>query len=97
MPKKKQGVLRILGRNWCFDDVAEATGMGDSTVRKCFHFFCEKFVAVNYTTYVHDSNGVSQTQKVTWTICDGGYDKWRNAALLYCLCERGSELAERGE
>ena len=52
-----KGVLRILGRNWCFDDVAEATGMGETTVRNMFHYFCAKFVAENYTTYVYRPEG----------------------------------------
>ena len=50
---KLLGVLRILGRNWCFDDVAEATGMGESTVRVMFHTFCENFVCHNYNSYIH--------------------------------------------
>ena len=38
------GVLRILGRNWCCDDVAEATGMGETTARRAFLDFCGNFV-----------------------------------------------------
>jgi hypothetical protein len=34
---KLLGVLRMLGRNWICDDVAEATGMGESTVRLAFN------------------------------------------------------------
>ena len=36
---KLLGVLRMLGRNWICDDVAEATGMGESTVRRAFKLF----------------------------------------------------------
>lgn len=49
---KLLGVLRILGRNWCFDDIAEATGMGESTVRKSFIAFTENFVQEYYDTYI---------------------------------------------
>lgn len=54
---KLLGVLRILGRNWCCDDVAEATGMGETTVRRAFLDFCGNFVDNYYDTYVHRPEG----------------------------------------
>ena len=49
---KLLGVLRILGRNWTFDDVAEATGMGETTVRRAFMQFTKNFSINNYDIYV---------------------------------------------
>ena len=49
---KLLAVLRILGRNWNFDDIAEATLMGETTARRAFHTFCENFVREFYSTYV---------------------------------------------
>ena len=54
---KLLGVLRILGRNWCCDDVAEATGMGETTVRRAFLDFCGNFVDNYYDTYIHRPEG----------------------------------------
>lgn len=54
---KLLAVLRILGRNWSFDDIAEATLMGESTARRAFHTFCENFVREYYTVYVHRPEG----------------------------------------
>ena len=56
-PIKLLGVLRILGRGWTFDDVAEATGMGEATVQKSFHLFCSNFVFHYYNTYVYRPEG----------------------------------------
>ena len=50
---KLLSVLRILGRNWNFDDIAEATFMGESTARRAFHTFCENFVREYYSIYVY--------------------------------------------
>jgi hypothetical protein len=50
---KLLGVLRMLGRNWCADDVAEATGMGESTVRTAFNSFRDNFVTEFYETVVY--------------------------------------------
>lgn len=50
---KVLGVLRVLGRGWLFDDVAEATKMDQSTVRRFFHNFCATFVDDFFHTYVH--------------------------------------------
>ena len=49
---KLLALLRILGRNWNFDDIAEATLMGETTARRAFHTFCENFVREFYSTYV---------------------------------------------
>ena len=50
---KMLSVLRILGRNWNFDDIAEATLMGETTARRAFHLFCENFVTHYYDAYVY--------------------------------------------
>ena len=49
---KLLAVLRILGRSWNFDDIAEATLMGETTARRAFHTFCENFVMEFYDIYV---------------------------------------------
>ena len=49
---KLLAVLRILGRNWNFDDIAEATLMGETTARRAFHTFCSNFVKEYYDVYV---------------------------------------------
>ena len=54
---KLLGVLRILGRNWCCDDVAEASGMGESTVRRGFLDFCNNFVENYYDKYIYRPTG----------------------------------------
>jgi hypothetical protein len=59
---KLLGVLRILGRNWCCDDVAEATGMGEATVRKGFLEWCENFVERYYNTYIYRPEGEKLTK-----------------------------------
>ena len=55
---KLLGVLRMLGWNWISDDVAEATGMGESTVRSCFHLFCTNFVNKFYHEFIYRPKGV---------------------------------------
>ena len=47
------GVLRVLGRGVCFDEVAEATGMSEETMRRFFHAFCREFAVRMYETHVH--------------------------------------------
>lgn len=59
---KVLGVLRILGRNWCCDDVAEATGMGESTVRLNFITFCSNFVSRYYDDYIGRPTGDDMTK-----------------------------------
>ena len=54
---KLMGVLRMLGRAWICDDVAEATGMGESTVRLAFRTFTENFVAALYDVYIYRPMG----------------------------------------
>ena len=59
---KVLGILRILGRNWCCDDVAEATGMGESTVRLNFITFCSNFVSRYYDDYIGRPTGDDMTK-----------------------------------
>ena len=54
---KLLAVLRILGRNWSFDDIAEATLMGETTARRAFHTFCGNFVSAYYDSYVQRPTG----------------------------------------
>ena len=55
---KLLGVLRMLGRNWLCDDVAEATCMGESTVRRAFATFTENFVEKYYASTVYRPTGL---------------------------------------
>ena len=55
-------MLRILGRNWLCDDVAEATGMGETTVRRAFLDFCGNFVDSYYSTYIYRPEGEKLTR-----------------------------------
>jgi hypothetical protein len=61
---KLLGVLRILGRNWCCDDVTEATGMGETTVRRGFLDFCANFVDKYYDAYVYRPEGEKLKNKM---------------------------------
>jgi Plant transposon protein len=54
---KVLGILRTLGRNWCCDDVAEASGIGESIVRHNFHTFISNFVERYYDVYIHRPSG----------------------------------------
>jgi len=49
---KMLGVLRILGRGWCLDDVTECSGIAETTMSVFFHEFCSKFVAAYYFDFV---------------------------------------------
>ena len=46
-----------LRKKLVFDDIAEATFMGETTARRAFHTFCENFVNEFYTTYVYRPTG----------------------------------------
>jgi len=46
------GVLRVLGRGWTFDDLDEATAVGEETHRQFFHKFIEFGRAVLFERYV---------------------------------------------
>ena len=87
----------ILGRNWSFDDVAEATRMGESTVRRSFLKFCENFVDKYYTNYVFRPEGIKLKKtmdvysKMGLPGCIGSTDcvhvKWdRCPVQLHHLC-----------
>ena len=54
---KLMGVLRMLGRAWICDDVAEATGMGESTVRLAFRTFTDNLIAAFYDVYIYRPTG----------------------------------------
>ena len=55
-------VLRMLGRNWCSDDIAEATGMGESTAQLLFLTFCKNFVAEFYEATICRPQGEKLTR-----------------------------------
>jgi Plant transposon protein len=95
---KLLGVLRMLGRNWCADDVAEATGMGESTVRTAFNSFCDNFVTEFYETVVCRPEGLKLSKmmdvykRMGLPGCIGSTDcvhvKWdRCPVRLYHLCK----------
>ena len=73
---KMLAVLRILGRNWNFDDIAEATLMGETTARRAFHLFCENFVTHFYDKYVYRPKD-QQLEKVL--------DVFRKMGLPECI------------
>ena len=50
--------LRMLGRNFCADDVAEATCMDESTVRASFNTYCESFVTEFYDSVIYRPEGL---------------------------------------
>jgi hypothetical protein len=50
---KVLGFLRVLGRGWAFDDVAEATDMSEETHRRFFHEFAKKFAEDQFEHWVH--------------------------------------------
>ena len=56
---KLLGVLRMLGRNWICDDIAEATGMVESTVRRAFKSFCDDFVDCFCDQYIYTVQSVT--------------------------------------
>ncbi len=46
------GVLRILGRSWCFDDVAENTKISEEVCRVFFYAFCRRWSLTKYPELV---------------------------------------------
>ena len=46
------GVLRILGRGWCLDDVKESSGISEAAMCEFFHLFCERCVQEYYHDFV---------------------------------------------
>ena len=96
---KLLGVLRVLGRDWKFDDIAKATGMGKSTVRENFHLFTENFVKHYFDVFVCRPSGdklhliMELFKKMGLPGCIGSTDcvhmKWdRCPVYLQILCTR---------
>lgn len=54
---KVLGVLRIIGRNWCVDDVNEASFISERGMNRFFHDFCENFVRHFWNMYVKTPSG----------------------------------------
>ena len=46
------GILRMLGRGWCIDDVCESSGISEETMRSSFHTFNKLFTQSCYSEYV---------------------------------------------
>ena len=51
------GVLRILGRGWCLDDVKESSGISVGAMCEFFRQFCELFGQEYYYDFVKRSEG----------------------------------------
>jgi hypothetical protein len=51
------GVLRILGRGAVFDDIAELSGMSESSALRSFKMFCMNFSRTYYHEYVQVPSG----------------------------------------
>ena len=49
---KVLGVLRILGRNWCLDDVNESSGISETAMQLFFHNFIRVFVGSFYNDFI---------------------------------------------
>lgn len=60
------GVLRILGRGWCMDDVSECTGISEETIRGSFHTFNKIFREKHYEEYGYIPQGddLRQTMQI---------------------------------
>jgi hypothetical protein len=95
---KLMGVLRVLGRGWCFDDVAEAPKMSLSVAQRSFHQFTKRFTEFKYTEYIHRPE-CAVLERVLHTYsqmglpgCVGSTDcthlKWDRCPIsLYNLCK----------
>ena len=59
---KTFGVLRILGRGWCMDDVSECTGISEEKIRGSFHTFNKIFREKHYEEYGYIPQGVDLRQ-----------------------------------
>lgn len=46
------GILRMLGRGWCLDDISECSGISEETMRRSFHVFHTLFTRKHYLDYV---------------------------------------------
>ena len=85
---KLLGVLRILGRDWCFDDIAEATGMSETTAREKFHLFNENFVESYYGTFVYRQSGEKLEKAMSACLRQNG-DARMHWVYRLCSCEMG--------
>lgn len=63
---KLLGVLRVLGRGNCFDDIAELTGTGakGEVHRKFFHRFCKKFTRHYNDIYIRPTTTADEIDRV---------------------------------
>lgn len=57
-------MLRVMGRGWLFDDVAEVTGIGTSTAHYLFHQFMRRYVDVFYNEHVYMPRSVEERDAV---------------------------------
>jgi hypothetical protein len=58
--------LRVLGRDWCADDISEFTGIGESTVNSIFHTFVHGCSDLLFDKYIHPPTGerLAEVKKV---------------------------------
>lgn len=92
------GILRILGRSWCLDDVNEASGISESTMCRIFHSFCKGFVLHYYNAYITQPEGedFDRVREVYEALglpgaigsIDGVHVKWDKCPVqLFNLCK----------
>lgn len=88
----------MLGRNWCADDVTEATEMGETTVRASFNCFCDNFVTEFYESVIYRPEGLKLAktmgvyERMGLPGCNGSTDcvhvEWyRYPVSLHQLCK----------
>lgn len=59
------GVLRVLGRGYCFDGVEELCFISAEVIRKFFHKFCELFAAKYFTVYCSPPSTEEEIDHIT--------------------------------
>jgi hypothetical protein len=58
------GVLRVLGRGYCFDGIEELTYISDETMRVFFHDFCEVFSKSLYSRFCNPPSTAEEIEEV---------------------------------
>ncbi|KAL3758310.1 hypothetical protein ACHAWU_004275 [Discostella pseudostelligera] len=57
------GALRYIGRGWTFDDLEEATAIGEDTHRRFFHQFIRVGATILFDKYVHTPRTCEEIEK----------------------------------
>ena len=93
------GVLRVLGRHFTFDDIAEATRLSESTCRVFFHEFCRHWSEEKYPELVKMPQTAAECasheheyKKAGFTGCIGSIDCvhvawWQTPVTLKNACK----------